>query len=1152
MNETKYLEQLGGVLLIAEKDFTVEYCSSQSESILGYSPESICSIPGFWVSKVHAEHQELFANTIEQIKANQKVQTINYLFLVSLGQYRWVQSRIFVFLDAENREKLSVLTIDIHAQQVDFEQNKEERALNTELLKHLSHVFFLFTQKGRFIRWNNRLVDVSGFLDEEIAEMHPLDFFPPEAKPYIEQMIQAVLENGRVEMEALFVARDGSTKPIHFIGSRFIYKGEVCISGVAIDVSLQKNAEEALRKSEQRFRSLVQEGSDMIAILDETGKYLYVSSNYLNIVGFEAEFLLGKNGFDFFHPDDLDQIYQEFLLLQSQKRITSSPYRFKRKDGTWCWLQSTGTNMSDDEAIQGIIVNTVDVTNLIEAQKALSVSNKLYETVNKVTNDAIYDWDIVNDSFAWGEGFSRIFGYPSSDKFTIEDWRQIEHPQDREYYLSAWDEFLNHPNRYKWHCELRVKHLNGNYIYSEEIGHVIRDKSGMPIRMIGVLRDISQRKEQELRKEIQREIAEFFAQDLSLEEILVQTSSYFTCKLNIPIVEVWMNSNDGQCTHKVAVSTQADVKDLYASHTDNNTVFDYGIGIIGSVWQDDRIQIWSGSKLKHEFLRKNLLTHVGVESVVGIPLLSKVANIGQLVFIFQNNDSIRKEWIETLDFLCQQLGEEIARKKQEVELQLLFNSAPDIMAVAGPNGHFVKVNPAFCNLLGYSAEEIISKPFTDFLHPNDVASTTDEYLETIQGERQCLGFLNRYRTKSGRYRWISWSSSEHFSLDDYVFSYGRDVTQMIELQNMLDDATNLSKIGAWEFNIEYKQYYWSLLMREIHGVSTDYDINEESAFAFFRDDFKGLAAKMFDRCIIDFEPFDFEAVITTPQGDERWLRIIGRAEVVNGKCERIFGSSQDIDAQKKIEFELIMLNAELQKNMHDLKVSNKELEQFAFVASHDLQEPLRMVNSFLSLLEKKYKDQLDEKAQSYIHFAVEGAERMRTIILDLLEFSRAGLPHVSKLSEVNLNVVLDDVQILLKKQIEDAGATVDIMKLPKIYGDHSMLRQVFQNLLSNALKYRDNTRRLVVSISFEESENSYTIKVKDNGIGIDEKYHQKVFELFQRLHSKEQYSGNGIGLSITKKIVESLGGKIHLHSEVGQGSTFVIQFNCPVKNVLGA
>lgn len=1139
--DAKYLDYLGGVLIICNKDVEVEFCSSQSNSILGYAPSMIESTSGFWLSKIHSNHINLFNTALENSKSCKKDQLITYLFQVSKGDYLWVQSRITCVDSVGEQQKLSIFTTDFHEEHVEFEKKEEERLRGLALQHNSTHMFCLITQEGRFVQWNYQLVEASGYSNTEMESINLFEFFAPEERSNVEAMIETTIKAGTTEMDALFVTKEGALKLGRFVTSRFNLKGEMCVSVTATDISNKKSDAEILPKNEQRLMSIIQEGAGLLAILDVKGNYRFVGSSYFNIVGYEVDFLVDKNIVDFFHPEDVHFILEDFSLIKTQKRITTAPYRFKQKDDSWLWMQSTMTNMLDDVNTQGIIFNSVDINNLIETQKALNESNKRYETVNKVTNDAIYDWDIVNDLFSFGEGFSRIFGYDVQEDFKIKDWIAIEHPRDRERHLAAWEAFLSSSNRFKWYSEIRIKHQNGNYIYAEDIGHIIRDSSGQPIRMIGVLRDVSARRAQEVQNEIQYEIAELFAQDLSLEEILTQTSSYIARKFNAPIVEFWLNSNDGQSTHKVAYFSQTQISDSYAVFADENIACPNGASMPGALWDGSKILIWSGSKLKDNFLRKKMLDDLSIESVIGVPLLSKTSAIGQLVFLFQNNDLDDKEWIVTLDFLSKQLGDETARKIKEIEFELFYSSAPDILAVIGSEGQFVKVNPSFCSLLGYSAEEIKSKPSDYFLHPDDISDTSMENMSVKRSVRDEINFLNRYRTKSGVYRWISWSYSNTINLDNCFFAYGRDVTQIIELQNMLDSAANLSKIGAWEFNVENKQYYWSTMMRKIHGVSKDFNVTELNAFSFFRDDFKDLMTETFERCMNDFVSFDVEVVITKPNGKDCWVRIIGGAEVIREKCFRIFGSMQDIDVQKKNEYKLINLNTELQKNMHDLKASNKELEQFAYVASHDLQEPLRMVSSFLSLLDKKYKNDLDEKAQSYIQFAVGGAERMRSIILDLLEFSRAGLLDTARLSKVDLNVVIADVQILLKKQIEEAGATFNSSHLPVVYGDHSRLRQVFQNLISNALKYRDPHRSLIVSISSEQLDQSFTIRLEDNGIGIDEKYNNKIFELFQRLHNREQYSGNGIGLSITKKIIESYGGEIYVESRVGEGSVFTIK-----------
>jgi PAS domain S-box-containing protein len=226
---------------------------------------------------------------------------------------------------------------------------------------------------------------------------------------------------------------------------------------------------------------------------------------------------------------------------------------------------------------------------------------------------------------------------------------------------------------------------------------------------------------------------------------------------------------------------------------------------------------------------------------------------------------------------------------------------------------------------------------------------------------------------------------------------------------------------------------------------------------------------------------------------------------------------------------LKMLNQQLSE-------SNKELEQFAYVASHDLQEPLRMVNSFLQLLEKKYKDKLDDAAKQYIHFAVDGSERMKILINDLLKFSRVGTSTDEKV-EVNCNDVVNNVIKIYEQKISESEAKIDVGPLPVIKANKIQVEQLFQNLIGNALKYRGKEAPCI-AIGSDPTDTHWIFYVKDNGIGIDSKFYDKVFVIFQRLHGKSEYSGTGIGLAICKKIVERNGGRIWIESEPGKGSTF--------------
>lgn len=225
--------------------------------------------------------------------------------------------------------------------------------------------------------------------------------------------------------------------------------------------------------------------------------------------------------------------------------------------------------------------------------------------------------------------------------------------------------------------------------------------------------------------------------------------------------------------------------------------------------------------------------------------------------------------------------------------------------------------------------------------------------------------------------------------------------------------------------------------------------------------------------------------------------------------------------------------------------SQRELEEFAYVASHDLQEPLRMVRSFMGLLADEYADDLDDMGRQYVQIAKDGAERMTILVQELLQYSRSGAASLS-MADVSLEGVLADVQRELGEDIAASGARIEVEALPVVRADRSHMIQLFENLLTNALKFRSPERAPVIEVSARQRSGAWRVEVSDNGIGIDPKYASKVFRMFQRLHSRAEYSGTGIGLAICKRVVERHGGAIGVDSAVGRGCTF--WFSLPVKS----
>ncbi|MEW1643958.1 ATP-binding protein [Streptomyces sp. NPDC091219] len=262
------------------------------------------------------------------------------------------------------------------------------------------------------------------------------------------------------------------------------------------------------------------------------------------------------------------------------------------------------------------------------------------------------------------------------------------------------------------------------------------------------------------------------------------------------------------------------------------------------------------------------------------------------------------------------------------------------------------------------------------------------------------------------------------------------------------------------------------------------------------------------------------------------------AGAVEGMRRRIVA---ELDASRDQEEILSRQAVALDAQAVELRRSNAELEQFAYVASHDLQEPLRKVASFCQLLEKRYGDKLDERGVQYIDFAVDGAKRMQVLINDLLTFSRVGRLDDTR-EKVALDPTLDKALRNLATAVEESDARIDRPEtLPDIVGDPTLLTMLWQNLVGNALKFRHPDRAPHVSVTCEpdpDSPGMWRLSVADNGIGIPEEFADKVFVIFQRLHSRDAYGGTGIGLALCKKIVEHLGGRIWIESTVGEGTRF--------------
>jgi two-component system CheB/CheR fusion protein len=489
---------------------------------------------------------------------------------------------------------------------------------------------------------------------------------------------------------------------------------------------------------------------------------------------------------------------------------------------------------------------------------------------------------------------------------------------------------------------------------------------------------------------------------------------------------------------------------------------------------------------------------------------------------------------------------EAALKASEEKYKLLFyNHALPSWIYDTDTFMFLEVNEAAIQHYGYSRSEFLDMKLTDIL----VGKEVDRF--------KSLHNQSGYYLLTHKGLWIHHKKNNELMYSEITSNYikyeGRNAKlvlsidrteqtiaerKLIESNEKYISLSEATFDAIWDWNIETGDMQWN------SGVKKMFEMPDLSTLTkvewwlgnLHSDDRERVEEKLFG--LMSSKTSNWEDEYRFRIADESYKYIYARGYIIfdSEKPVRMIGAMQDLTERKAHENMLQKLNNSLEKRARELAESNAELERFAYVASHDLQEPLRMVTSFLQLLEKRYKNQLDQKAHEYSGYAVDGAERMKRLILDLLEYSRVNSSKLEK-DDVDVNEVVEDLKITYKSILLETSGALNYKPLPIVKGNKTQILQLFQNLVGNAFKYKSEVSP-EINISYEEDNLNYTFSVSDNGIGIDPKFFTKIFIIFQRLHNREEYSGTGIGLAICKKIIDKHGGKIWVTSETGRGSTF--------------
>jgi len=362
-------------------------------------------------------------------------------------------------------------------------------------------------------------------------------------------------------------------------------------------------------------------------------------------------------------------------------------------------------------------------------------------------------------------------------------------------------------------------------------------------------------------------------------------------------------------------------------------------------------------------------------------------------------------------------------------------------------------------------------------------------------------------------------------------------TQLREKTHSLEESQRIGKLGSWEFNFESGKVYGSNEFYAIYELDPNTQLTSESFSELIEQKYADEINALSEQSIKSKKPYSYEYPITTATGKRRYVKAYGEIKYDNDVPIKSMGTIIDITEIQQAKEELDILNKDLEKKVAE---RTADLESFTYSVSHDLRAPLRAINGFSEIIEEDYATILDDEGKRLLGIIRGNANRMSNLIDDLLRFSRLNNQTINK-QPVVMNTLIDELIKELKPAYPNLNIDFQVSSLPVVKGDSILLKQVWQNLIDNAIKYSSTNKTITISIEEQNANDEYdVIAIKDNGVGFDQQYEHKLFEVFQRLHSQNEFTGTGVGLSIVKRIIDKHNGKISVVSEINKGSTFFV------------
>ncbi|MFN3756708.1 MAG: PAS domain S-box protein [Flavobacterium sp.] len=817
---------------------------------------------------------------------------------------------------------------------------------------------------------------------------------------------------------------------------------------------------------------------DMICLVDLNGNIIKINLAGCEMLGYSSEEIVGTAYQEYVHPADKDLTLHEQNQLMLGKASTKFENRYISRTGEIIWL-SWNSSVNKEE---GIIYATA---------KNITQEKKLKEQIYNANQLAkIGNWriDTINDKLYWSEMIHELHETdPNTYIPVLETAIDFYKEEYRENIKKILENTIATGQPFDF--EAPIISAKGNQKWVRAIGKAefIHDTC---IGLFGSFQDISQIKTTEIQ----------------LSEILGSISDAF-----------------------------------YA--VDKNWNFTY------FNTEAERLLSRKSEDLIGKNIWKEFFPAVGTELEKAYKEVAKSGKSQSFEYLYPGDDC----WYEINTYpsnngISSYFKNIDEKRKNAVALHQAYEEKNKILESIG-DAFFAVDNQWTVTYWNRMAEEMLSRPKHEIIGKNlwtvysdaiDTDFYTKYHLAKETGEM--VMFEAFYPTLEMWIEVTAYPSKEGLSV------YFKNITSRKEIERKIIEANErFEKVALatsdaiWDWDINANRFYKGdgfdkLFSYKVNNHITEYEKWSHNTKTHKKINIENDIKEALEDPTTDFWTLEYR--IKQPDGEPK--TVIDKGIIIRnslGKAIRMVGAITDITYRKNFEEQLVQLNKELQKQVQALKHANEELEQFAFITSHDLQEPLRMISSFMDQLQRKYKDQLDDKAHQYIHFATDGAKRMKKIILDLLEYSRAGKAF-QDVEPVSLTEVLENYCYLRKKIMDEKGARIHYKDLPIVEAHKTSITQVLHNLLDNAIKYSKEGTTPEIHLKVTEQNNEWVCSITDNGIGIEQEFFDKIFVIFQRLHNREHYDGTGIGLALVKKQVESWGGKIWLESTANQGSTF--------------